>query len=187
MLVWVSDFAYREASWIELSVDRTGNFPALASLLFSKRALLENSLRRAQVELSQQLPPMLDTRELAGWETGTFFSWMQFSGETLFQPPCFLTAASEAVDEWHRRFRLFEFRIERLSETVRLLRQRSRLLNLAIGLLLQIPACTRFLFQLVRRERSWYLLHGSHPPRPDAAICLPAFAEPGRVGSARVR
>ena len=183
MRVW--ELVYQDTSWIDAGFGQAGKSWALNCSLLSSRALLRDKLRRAQVELGQQLPPMPGTVEATGPEMGIFSS-IQFSGETSVQTPYFLPVASEAVEEWQRWWQLFRIRNERLRETVRLLRQRSRLLNLAISLLLEMLTCPSFLYQLVRRERAWCLLHGSHPPRQNAGICRPAFAEPGRVGCTRV-
>lgn len=178
MNVW--NFLYRDASWMDASGEQAMRYVVDASSFFFERALLRSELRRAQAELDDLWPPMPDTADLAspGWG---IFQWFQFTARTSVQLPHSLTVTSELIEEWQQWWQRFHVRIERLQETIKLVRQRSRLLDLAISLLLEVLTFPRFPYQLIRRERAWCLLHGSHPPKQDAGICRPAFVELGRV------
>lgn len=57
-----------------------------------------------------------------------------------------------------------------LRARIRALKRSLRLLNFAIRATLKAMARRHFPHRLIRNERSWSLLHGSHPPREDAEI-----------------
>jgi len=94
----------------------------------------------------------------------------QFEELVAFEDPC---CCSESA----------EIGAEHLREMVRRLRERCRLLSLAIRLLLDLLFRPLFLHQIVIRERAWSLFHGSHPPRQRPGVGRPVAAELGRVRS----
>jgi hypothetical protein len=173
---------YWDESGVDAALAQPNKSRGLVRSLLNKRAFIQAKLRSLQLELDHHLPPVPDPVHAAIPEM-SIFPWARFREETLVPSPCFVIVVSQ-VEEWERWWHLFQVRIERLRETVRQLRQRSRLLNRAISLLLT-PACPPFQFQLFSRERAWSLLHGSHPPRRNAGICRPAFAKVGGFPTTR--
>jgi hypothetical protein len=174
------EFVYFDSTEIEVALNRSGSSPFSQIPLVAKRILLEEKLRRTEVALNGQLPPAPDVIQVTDSEAGTILHWMKSAGELLY-PTFFVDPLSTSVEVLAQQWHLFQIRLERLRETVRLLRQYARLLSLAIRSLLEIETWSRFICQLIRRQRAWYLLHGSHPPRQGAGLCGPDLAQLGRV------
>lgn len=83
-----------------------------------------------------------------------------------------------ASEDWLHWSPVSVIRIRRLREELERLRCCQRLLNLRIRQFLRaVHFRRRFSCQVARNEKSWRLLHGSHPPREDAMASLPASAE----------
>ncbi len=166
---------------IDPSCGQGSIFRMLAFQLYDAQALLRVKLGRAQLELSHGFlptpPPIYDE---ARPQTGAYY-WLQYGGETSVQSPCFEAVRSESLEEWQRWWRLDRIRFARLHEIISLLKQSYLWVRHLISLLVDRLTRPLFPYQLVLRERAWSLLHGSHPPRQDAGIFQPAFAEPGRV------
>jgi hypothetical protein len=168
-------------SWLNVSFNSLSKLHMLAFQLSQEEALLRAKLGRVQLEFNHWLlpTPAAIYDELTS-ETELFY-WLQYSGETAVQSTCFQAVTPEKLEEWHHWWRLDKIRSARLLEAIRSLTRNSRQLSHAIHLLLKKLARPLFPFQLISREHAWSLLHGSHPPRLDAEMPQPAFAEPGRV------
>ncbi len=183
----VMDHAYLDMScllnmsWSDADFDQVSKFHMLAFHLDNAQALLRAKLGRAQLELSHLLPPTpAAICDQARFET-ELYHWLQYDGETSAQLTSFQAVRSENLDEWQRSWRLDRFRLARWQEIISLLRQSYLWVGRLVSMLIDRLTRPLFSYQIIRRERAWSLLHGSHPPREDAGISRPAFAEPGRV------
>jgi hypothetical protein len=179
-MISMIEIEYGNLDWIDIGFLQPGASGALLPSLLSKRAVNLYRLERARVELSQLIPAMPEPFESTRLEIWAYYCNLVGDGPSL-QLDSFLPTATVVTSEWRSSWQLLQFRVECLREKVRFLRQRSRLLNYGIALLLVILACPRFLCQFIRRERAWSLLHGSHPPRQNAGLAKPGFAQLGRV------
>jgi len=168
-------------SWIDAGFDQVSKFHMLAFELYNAQALLRAKLGRAQLEMSHwDLPTPAAIHDEARSETELYY-WLQYGAETSIQSTCFRAVRSESLDDWQQWWRLDRIRFARLQEIISLLKQSYLWVGHLVSLLVDRLARPLFPYQLTLRERAWSLLHGSHPPRQDAEICRPAFAEPGRV------
>jgi len=177
-------YFYFDSSWTDASLDEAHVSGASLSSLYVYRSLLEDQLGLAEGELegrSSWTPEFLT----AAAEDSTL--WLWFGDGSQFASSAFLHAPVASGCRTRSPWQSLWIRSEGLRERIRLLRQRLRLLSFVIGLLLKKLACSRFLCQLVGRERGWSLLHGAHPPRRDAGLSRPKLAEPGRVCCEYVR
>jgi hypothetical protein len=164
------------ASWIDAGHDVAGKNHMLACQLLPEQAWVRANLTLAQLQLSYSFfpTPKEANKELSAEP----FSWLQYCAESV--TTCFQVVTPESLEEWQRWWRLEKIRSARLLNAIDLLRRESRLLSRAIQLLKNL-AHPLFPYQTIRREQAWWRLHGAHPPREDAGVSRPAFAEPGRV------
>lgn len=179
-IVYFDAFRHPNTSWIYTGFDQATKSHALAHQLYNAQALLRAKLGRAQLELDNWRAP---TPAVAceGRSDAAQFYWLQYGGESSVQSTSFNAMRSENLDEWQQWWRLDSIRFIRLQKIISLLRQHYRWVGYLVALLVDRLARPLFPYQLILRERAWTLLHGSHPPRQDAGISRPAFAEPGRV------
>ena len=173
------NFASGDIFWIGSDLDPNAHYHQPDFVFLTDHAMVVGELKRANVELSQTLavpePPQVAIR---GAE---YFYWLSFSSGMLAESNTLWVATADMLEEWHQWWRRDRALIERLQETLGLLRRLSRLLRRAIRLLVRPHIRPDFHRHISRSERVWLLLHGAHPPREDAGKCRPAFAEPGRV------
>jgi len=173
----VMNRVYFDSFWIDASLYEASKFYMMDSQLSNSQALLQARLGRAQLELGQPLLQIPTTVRLLRPET-EFFYWLQYNEGPSLESTCFQAVVPENVERFRDWLRL---RCARLLEAISFLGRNSRLLSHAIQLLLKKLARPLFPYQLMSRERAWCLSHGARPPREDAGICRPAFAERGRV------
>jgi hypothetical protein len=88
-------------------------------------------------------------------------------------------SSAEITDSLHHWYAGDVIRTKRLRKEIRALRLCLKLANRLIRARLRLPSFRHLSHQLSYSEKSWRLLHGAHPPREQAGISLPAFAEVG--------
>lgn len=137
------NFTYVDWSWIDAGLNQAYKSQELICSLLSKRARLQDKLRRVKLELDQQLPPTPQTVGVTCAQMGVL-PCFPFSEESSFQPSI-LPIVTEAIEDWQRLYESFLIRKEHLRETVRVLRRRSRRLSHVVGLLLRALTCPLFL------------------------------------------
>jgi hypothetical protein len=179
-------YSYGEASQIISAPDGDWQIP-MDFTLIARQILLEAQLQRNQLELDQWFAPAPDIVEVAIPGMGVCLPWAGSDNELFVQSAWFVTTVASAPENWHRRWQLFQMRVDWAHEVARRLQQLFRLLKSAIALKLKTLARARFRFQIVCKQRNWYLLHGSHPPKDDTGTCGPVIAERGRVCCAQER
>jgi hypothetical protein len=155
----------------------------LLSSLVGGRAILLEKLSRAEMALEEQLP--FDPAPFRVYYLSPESSSTRSGSAPEITQPSPLFPESEQPQYFCCVVQPLQIRVEHLREMVRVLRERCRQLSVAIRLLLDMLVSPVFPYQLVRRERAWCLIHGSHPPRPNAGLRGPAVAEFGRVSHAR--
>ena len=174
------DLVYRDISWIGSSLDSAARFPKANFAFFTQHALVRDRLAQAQLDLNQPVFSSPHAPSAANLANPLFY-WFEFSDEPSTQPTFFLDLTSEKLREWEQWWRREALDRARLREKARRLRKTTRILGFLLRCLLETLSRHRFPCQLIRTQRAWSLLHGSHPPRQDAGRSRPAFAEPGRV------
>jgi len=152
------------------------------SSLVGERAILLEKLSRAEMALEEPLPAFPAPFRVYYLSPESSFTRSGSAPEVTQPSPLF--QEPEQPQYFCCVVQPLQIRAEHLREMVGVLRERCRQLSLAISLLLDMLVSPLFPYQLVRRERAWCLIHGSHPPRPDAGVRGPAVAEFGRVSHA---
>jgi hypothetical protein len=105
------------------------------------------------------------------------YYWVEHSSETSAVPTSFRVVSPKSVEEWHRWRWLTEYRFARWRETFAGVKLTLRLVTQAWQLLLKTLRRPLFADHFSHKEHLWMLLHGAHPPRQDAGIFRPAFAQ----------
>jgi hypothetical protein len=104
------------------------------------------------------------------------YYWVDYCNETAAATSIH-KVSPESVEEWHRWRRLTEFRFARWREIFAEVKLNVRLATQAWQLLIKTLSRPAFANDLSRKAHIWMLLHGAHPPRKDAGISRPAFAQ----------
>ena len=158
------------------SLSWASKFPLLSFQHFIDRFELRAKLGRnrlAESDWSFPFPPPLD-RGL-GSELELYY-WVEDSSETSVVSS-FCVVSPKSIEEWHRWRWLTEYRFARWREIFAGVKLNVRLATQAWQLLLKTLCRPLFADHLSRKEYIWMLLHGAHPPRQDAEIFRPAFAQ----------
>jgi hypothetical protein len=152
-----------------------------------QQTLLQDRLSLAQTGLSQLYTPIGDVvpSDPLPW----IFNELPFTIESKIPPTTYIfTLTPERVEGWQRWWRLGKVHAERLRRTIEILERGSRLLSHVIRLILRKLTYPDFLYQFIRRERAWSLLHGSHPPKMMVQECADLHSQNfGRVSCVWVR
>lgn len=164
--------------WLDQSFHRASKYRMASFQLLIDHFQLRAKVGRNRLEVSDwsfPFPTPFDTG-LIGSEFEPYY-WLEYSSETSVVATSFRVLSPESVEEWHRWRWLTEFRLARWREVFAGVKLNVKLGTLVWQLLLKTLCRPLFADHLSRREYLWMLLHGAHPPRQDAGIFRPAFAQ----------
>jgi hypothetical protein len=152
--------------WLDPSLPLASKYGMVSFQLLIDRFQLRAKVGRSRLEESDWSFPFP-----APLDNGLFelYYWVEHSSET--------SASPQNVEEWHRWRWLTEYRFARWRETSARVKLTLRLVTQAWQLLLKTLCRPLFADHSSRKEHLWMLLHGAHPPRQDAGIFRPAFAQ----------
>jgi hypothetical protein len=142
------------------------------SILLSFRydyELLNARLAWARAEIGHPFFPNLEVGVVHSSATNPSSGLLDLDGDICTEWRFFTADAVEVSD---RQWKIFEFCRAIRRESFDLLEGWCRVCCAAVNILLR----PLFRFLLISRERDWCLLHGAHPPRQNAGISAPVFA-----------
>jgi len=105
------------------------------------------------------------------------YYWVEYCSQASNPGTSIPVVSPESVKKWHCWRWVTEFRLARWGEIFAGVKLNVRLGTLVWQLLLKTLCRPLFADHLSRTEHFWMLLHGAHPPRQDAGIFRPAFAQ----------